>query len=108
MSDNTTIKFEQTKTIMAKEMGYDDWETCINDQPNHMVEQVMDKVVESYAEQHLEEVLGEIENDFKARIYITLSNTKTIDINATLKNQLVKEIWNTTKEALNLLKQRKG
>ena len=67
---------------------------------------------EDYADQekkaYLKDVLEEVENDFKARIYITLSNTKTIDMNETLKHQLTKEIWNTSKEVLNHIKQTKG
>ena len=39
---------EQAKNEIAKELNYKDWETCINDQPNYNVENIMDKVAERY------------------------------------------------------------
>ena len=41
-------KLQQAKEIIAKELKYKDWETCINDQPNYNVENIMDKVAERY------------------------------------------------------------
>ena len=41
-------KLEEIKEIIAKEKGYKDWEICINDQPNYMVEKLMDEVVMLY------------------------------------------------------------
>ena len=41
-------KLEQAKEIIAKELNYKDWETCINDQPNYKIEGIMDKVAERY------------------------------------------------------------
>jgi len=32
------------KEMYAKELGYENWETCINDQPNYKVEELMDEV----------------------------------------------------------------
>lgn len=43
-------KLEQAKEIIAKELNYKDWETCINDQPNYKIEGIMDKVAERYHE----------------------------------------------------------
>ncbi len=43
-------KLEQAKEIIAKEINYKDWETCINDQPNYKIEGIMDKVAERYHE----------------------------------------------------------
>ena len=43
-------KLQQAKEIIAKELKYKDWETCINDQPNYNVENIMDKVAERYHE----------------------------------------------------------
>ena len=37
-------KLNEVKETYAKELGYKDWETCINDQPNHNVETLMDEV----------------------------------------------------------------
>lgn len=42
---------DDIKEMVAKEMNYRDWDECINDQPNWMVEEVMDKVAEKYASQ---------------------------------------------------------
>lgn len=35
--------FAAAKEVVAKEMGYPDWETCLNDQPNYMVEKICDR-----------------------------------------------------------------
>ena len=43
-------KLEKAKEIIAKELNYKDWETCINDQPNYKIEGIMDKVAERYHE----------------------------------------------------------
>lgn len=43
-------KLQQAKNEIAKELNYKDWETCINDQPNYNVENIMDKVAERYHE----------------------------------------------------------
>lgn len=43
-------KLEQAKEIIAKELNYKDWETCINDQPNYRIEGLMDKVAIRYYE----------------------------------------------------------
>tara|TARA_B110001450_G_C17307315_1_gene353986 strand:+ start:95 stop:319 length:225 start_codon:yes stop_codon:yes gene_type:complete len=32
------------KEQYAQELGYKNWETCINDQPNYKVEELMDEV----------------------------------------------------------------
>jgi len=37
-------KLNEVKEAYAKELGYKDWETCINDQPNYKVETLMDEV----------------------------------------------------------------
>lgn len=37
-------KLNEVKETYAKELGYKDWETCINDQPNYKVETLMDEV----------------------------------------------------------------
>jgi hypothetical protein len=37
-------KLNEIKETYAKELGYKDWETCINDQPNYKVETLMDEV----------------------------------------------------------------
>lgn len=42
---------EEIKEKVAKDKGYKDWETCINDQPNYMIEKLMDIVMEEYAQQ---------------------------------------------------------
>jgi hypothetical protein len=37
-------KLQQIKEEYAKEIGYKDWEECINDQPNYRIEVLMDEV----------------------------------------------------------------
>lgn len=37
-------KLNEIKETYAKELGYKDWETCINDQPNYKVETLMDEI----------------------------------------------------------------
>ena len=37
-------KLNEIKETYAKELGYKDWETCINDQPNYRTETLMDEV----------------------------------------------------------------
>ena len=37
-------KLEEIKEALAKEKGYETWTKCINDQPNCMVETLMDTV----------------------------------------------------------------
>lgn len=37
-------KLNEVKETYAKELGYKDWETCINDQPNYKVESLVDEV----------------------------------------------------------------
>ena len=37
-------KLNEVKETYAKELGYKNWETCINDQPNYKVETLMDEV----------------------------------------------------------------
>jgi hypothetical protein len=54
------IKFEESKNQVAQQMGYKDWETCINDQPNHMVEQLMDKVIELHHKHKMQEVIKDL------------------------------------------------
>ena len=41
-------KLNEIKETYAKELGYKDWETCINDQPNYKVETLMDEVALRY------------------------------------------------------------
>lgn len=45
-----TAEQKKAKEIIAKELNYKDWETCINDQPNYKIEGIMDKVAERYHE----------------------------------------------------------
>jgi len=37
-------KLNEVKEKYAKEIGYKDWEECINDQPNYRIEIIMDEV----------------------------------------------------------------
>ena len=37
-------KLNEIKENYAKELGYANWEACINDQPNYKVESLMDEV----------------------------------------------------------------
>jgi hypothetical protein len=46
---NMNAELEQIKDSHAKLSGYEDWTTFINDQPNYMVEKIMDTIAENYA-----------------------------------------------------------
>ena len=60
---------EKAKEIIAKELNYKDWETCINDQPNYKIEGIMDKVAERYHELMEDE-------DKNEKLYIVFHNER--------------------------------
>ena len=59
METEEYLNHERAKNEIAKELGYNNWESCINDQPNYMVEKIMDKVVEIHHQHKMQGVLDE-------------------------------------------------
>lgn len=54
------MTLEQTKINYAKKKGFDTWTRYINDQPNYMVEQIMDDICRTYSISILESFIKEI------------------------------------------------